>query len=88
MLHALRKIAKGYQTSDQIRRNSEKEYGLEFSEALEYSYDNLQNEAKTACQGIRFIEDKSWKNFLFRLLVWVIFYTLESDNFYVWKNKN
>lgn len=59
MLHALRKIAKGYQTSDQIRRNSEKEYGLEFSEALEYSYDNLQNEAKTACQGIRFIEDKS-----------------------------
>jgi hypothetical protein len=56
MLLTLRKIAKDYQTSEQLRRNSEKEYGLDYSEALEYAYDNLQTEAKTASKGLKFIE--------------------------------
>lgn len=56
MLSTLKKIAKAYQTSEQLRRNSEKQYGLEYDEALEYAYDNLQMEAETASKGIRFIK--------------------------------
>lgn len=33
---ALRRITQ-YQSPDQLRRNSEREYGLDFNEALEYA---------------------------------------------------
>lgn len=48
MLLTLRKIAKHYMTPDQLRRNSEKEYGLDYEEALGYAYENIQQDAKNA----------------------------------------
>ena len=45
MLSTLRRISKEYQTSDKIRRDAQKEYGLDFEEAIEYAYDNIQGEA-------------------------------------------
>lgn len=44
---ALRRIAKGYQTSDQLRRNAG-QYGLSFEEEIEMAYDNMQNVARRA----------------------------------------
>lgn len=49
---ALRTIAQ-YQSIAQLRRSSEKEYGLRFEEALEYAYENLLAEAKNAIRGKR-----------------------------------
>lgn len=49
---ALIKIAKAYQTPDQLRRNCGKQYGLGYEETLEMSYENLQAEAKAASKGI------------------------------------
>jgi len=53
MYDALRRIAKEYQTPDQLRRQAEKEYGLEFEEALEYAYENIQADAAAAIKGMR-----------------------------------
>lgn len=50
---ALKRIARDYQTPDQLRRGSEKEYGLDFQEALEYAYENMQNDARLAIKGKR-----------------------------------
>ena len=41
---ALKLIAKAYQTPAQIRRNRE---------ALEYAYENIQQEARNAIRGVR-----------------------------------
>ena len=49
---ALKRITK-YQSSDRLRRNSEKEYGLPFTEALEYSYENVIEDARLAVKGRR-----------------------------------
>lgn len=49
---ALRQIL-AYMTPDQLRRASEKEYGLEFAESLEYAYDNIRGEAQAALKGYR-----------------------------------
>ncbi len=49
---ALRGIALS-QTVEQLRRKSEKEYGLDFHEALEFSYENIQQVAKRALKGKR-----------------------------------
>lgn len=48
----LQKIARGYQTSDQIRRSAPKE-GFDFDEMLEMVYDNIQGEAERAIHGKR-----------------------------------
>jgi hypothetical protein len=53
MRHTLKKIYKYYQTPDQLRRNSEKDYGLGFQESLEMAYENLQSEAQYAVKGIK-----------------------------------
>jgi hypothetical protein len=53
MYTTLKRIATGYQTPDQLRRNSEKEYGLSYHESLEMAYENLQAEAKAAVKGVR-----------------------------------
>lgn len=50
---ALKRIAKGYQTPDQLRRNSEKDFGCDYSDALEMAYENLQFEAGAAIRGLR-----------------------------------
>ncbi len=41
---------KSYQTPDKLRKDSEKEWGLDYQEALEMSYENIQEEAR---QGLR-----------------------------------
>ena len=56
MLSTLRRISKAYQTSDKIRRDAQKEYGLDFEEAIEYAYDNIQGEAGGAIKGVRAIK--------------------------------
>jgi len=52
MLEVLQKISRKYYKSEQLKRKSEKEYGLNYEEALEMSYDNIQSEAHNACKGI------------------------------------
>jgi soluble cytochrome b562 len=52
MRNALIEITK-YQTPDKLRRDSEKDWGLEFEEALEISYENIQSTAKYAVKGVR-----------------------------------
>lgn len=59
MLATLKKISKGYMTPDQLRKNSEKMYGLEFEECIEMTYDNIQSDAAQACKNVRAIVDKT-----------------------------
>ena len=49
---ALKRIAQ-YQSPDQLRRSSMKQYGLEADEAIEYAYENVLSEAKAAIKGMR-----------------------------------
>lgn len=48
---ALRTIAKEYMTPAQLQRGSMKKFGLDYHEALEMSYDNIQLLAKDAIAG-------------------------------------
>jgi|KBSSwiStaDraftv2_1062776.scaffolds.fasta_scaffold69562_6 hypothetical protein len=50
---ALHRIAKKYQTPDQIRRSAQKQWGCSYEEALEMVYENLQAEAARAIHGKR-----------------------------------
>ena len=49
---ALREIA-CYMTTGQLRRESEKRYGLSYEEGLEGAYENVVNTAKWALKGYR-----------------------------------
>ena len=42
MASTLRQIARGFQTTSQLRRNSMKDWGLSYDEALEMAYENIQ----------------------------------------------
>lgn len=53
MYDALRRIAKEFQTPAQLQRSSERQYGLEYAEALEYAYENIQQLAQQAIKGMR-----------------------------------
>ncbi len=53
MRAALIRIAKEYQTPDQLRRNAERDYGLDAGEAIEMAYENIQSEARAAVCGTR-----------------------------------
>lgn len=53
MHEALRRIAKEYQTPDQLRKSCEKQYGLSYNESITMAYENLQAEAKQAIKGVR-----------------------------------
>lgn len=55
----LRRIAKEYQTTEELRRHSLKQYGLPYEEALEMAYQNLQAEAARAIRGRRRPKDPS-----------------------------
>lgn len=55
MLAALRRISKDYQKPEQLRRASEKQYGLDYEEALEMAYENIQHEAAQASKGVKAI---------------------------------
>lgn len=53
MLYTLKKISKDYMSPEQLRKKSDKEYGLEFEECIEMVYDNIQSDAANASKGIR-----------------------------------
>lgn len=53
MYHALSTIARDFQTPSQLQRNSEKQYGLQYEEALEMSYENIQSRAAAAIKCVR-----------------------------------
>lgn len=53
MLTVLKNIAKGYQTPDQLKRNCDKQYGLEYEETLEMAYENIQSDAASGSKGIK-----------------------------------
>jgi len=55
MLSVLRRIARDYQTPEQLRANCERQYGLEFKDALEMAYDNIQADAEATIKGVRAI---------------------------------
>ncbi len=57
MIRSLKIIAKDYKKPDWLRRNSEKLYGLEYEEALEMAYENIQNLASISVRGVRPIEE-------------------------------
>lgn len=52
MHEALRKIA-AYQSPEKLKKDSEKDWGLEYEEAMEMAYENMQSEAKSAIKGVR-----------------------------------
>ncbi len=49
---ALKRITR-YLPPDQLRRRSQKLYGLDGSEAIEFAYENALQEAKDAIKGMR-----------------------------------
>lgn len=53
MLNTLKMISKGYQTTKQLRKDSEKDWGLDFDEAIEMAYENIQLEAAFACKNVK-----------------------------------
>lgn len=52
MLNALKKI-KAYQSPEKLRKDSEKDWGLDFEEAIEMAYENIQSEASFACKNVK-----------------------------------
>lgn len=60
MYDALKTIANGYQTPEQLKRSSKGHFGLDYEECLEMAYENIQQLAKEATKGVRkFTEKKS-----------------------------
>jgi len=55
---ALKRIAKGFQTSDQLRKHAG-QYGCDHLDELEMSYENIQQVAKAAIKGKRRPKDSS-----------------------------
>lgn len=49
---AIRRIC-NYRTPLQLRRESERSYGLGYEEALEYAYENMRNEAMAVRSLVR-----------------------------------
>lgn len=52
MWATLKEISK-YQSPEKLRRQSEKQYGLSYEEALEMAYENVIEAAKRAVAGIK-----------------------------------
>ena len=52
LFDALKRIA-SYHSTASLKHSSERLYGLESNEALEYAYDNVLLEAKQAIRGMR-----------------------------------
>lgn len=45
-----------YQTPYKMRKDSEKDWGLGFEEAIEMAYENIQSDAKAAIKGVKEIK--------------------------------
>lgn len=50
---ALRRIARDYMSSEELRRVAFRRYALDGDEAIEMAYDNVLGEAKAAIKGVR-----------------------------------
>lgn len=50
--YALMRISK-YQSPERLKRDSQKDWGLDYEEALEGAYENVLQEAKSALRGVR-----------------------------------
>lgn len=59
MYHALKTIANYYQTPDQLKRDSKKDWGLDYEESLEMAYENIQQLAKEATKGVRLPKEET-----------------------------
>lgn len=55
MREALLEI-KAYDSTEKLRKDSERDWGLEFEEVLEMAYDNIQATAAFAVKGVRAIK--------------------------------
>lgn len=53
MKESLQRIAKHYYTPDQLRKEAGSAYGISYEEALEMSYENIQEEARFGLKGVR-----------------------------------
>lgn len=49
----LKQIALGYHTPSQLSKAAERAYNLSYIEALEFAYENIQQDAKDAVKGVR-----------------------------------
>lgn len=56
MLDTLKRISNQYETTKQLRKESGLKYGLDYEEALEMAYENIQAEAAICIQGIKQIK--------------------------------
>jgi hypothetical protein len=56
MREALKDIA-GSDSTDKLRKQSKKLYGLDYNEALEMAYENVQQLAKDYVRGVKYIPD-------------------------------
>ena len=54
----LKRIA-SFDPPERLRRNSEKNYGLSYEEALEYAYENMREAAREAIRGRRMPFERS-----------------------------
>lgn len=52
MLNALKKI-KAYQSPQKLRKDSGKDWGLDFEEAIEMAYENIQSEAAFVSKNVK-----------------------------------
>jgi len=57
MYQALKRISQ-YELPEKLRRNAERDYGLDYEEALEMAYENVLHEAKSAIKGMRLPQRK------------------------------
>lgn len=55
MIIALKQIGNEYQTPTQLRKSSNNDWGLDYTDALEMSYENIQGTAKFAVKGVKYI---------------------------------
>lgn len=53
MRETLIQISKNYSTPTQLRKESRGEWGLDFEEAIEMAYENIQGEAKSAVANVK-----------------------------------
>jgi len=56
MRSALILIRRGYETPSQLKKRSGYKYGLDYEEALEMSYENMQCTAGLAVKGVKEIK--------------------------------
>jgi len=54
----LERIARNYQTPSQLARSCGDDFGLDYSEAIEMAYENMQAEAKAVLKRFRMPSEK------------------------------